>query len=63
MTEFERGWAAALDAARAWHEAKAKQCLIQSRRSRFPKALEKEAELHQLSAQIIPTLTPEPGDS
>ena len=25
MTEFERGWRAALEAARAWHEGKAKQ--------------------------------------
>jgi hypothetical protein len=56
---FHRGWAAALAAARDWHEAKAKQALVQARRSRFPKNLEREAELHRLSAEMIITLDPD----
>ncbi len=60
MSEFERGWKAALEAAKAWHEGKAKQCLVQARRSRFPKSLEQQAETHQLSAEVLPTLEPEP---
>ena len=59
MTEFERGWAAALEAARKWHEGKAHQALIQARRSRFPKNYEREAEVHQRSAELIVTLSPE----
>lgn len=59
MTEFERGWTAALLAAQAWHEAKAKQILVQAKRSRFPKSLEQQAETHRLAAEVLPTLTPE----
>ena len=59
MTEFERGWQAALAAAKAWHEGKAKQILVQAGRSRFPKSLEQQAETHRLSAEVIVTLTPE----
>lgn len=58
-SEFQRGWTAALRAAQAWHEGKAKQALVQSRRSRFPKNLEREAEVHRLSAELIVTLSPE----
>jgi hypothetical protein len=57
--EFQRGWDAALLAARAWHEAKAKQALVLSRRTRFPKNLEREAEVHQQSAALIQTLSPD----
>jgi hypothetical protein len=57
--EFQRGWDAALLAARDWHEAKAKQALIQSRRTRFPKNLEREAEFHQQSAEMMMTLSPD----
>jgi hypothetical protein len=57
--EFQRGWAAALLAARQWHESKAKQAMIQSRRTRFPKNLEREAEVHQHSAEMIMTLSPD----
>lgn len=57
--EFQRGWDAALLAARSWHEGKAKQALVQSRRSRFPKALEREAEVHLRSAEMIVTLSPD----
>ena len=56
--EFLRGWTAALLAAQAWHEGKAKQALVQARRSRFPKTLEREAEVHTRSAEMIVTLSP-----
>jgi hypothetical protein len=56
---FQRGWDAAIAAARAWHESKAKQCLVQARRSRFPKNLEREAEVHTQSAAMLPMLSPD----
>ena len=34
--DFQRGWDAALHAAKAWHEGKAKQAMVQSTRTRFP---------------------------
>ena len=57
--EFQRGWDAALAAMRSWHEAQAKKALVQARRSRFPKNLEREAEVHQRSAELIVTLSPD----
>jgi hypothetical protein len=57
--EFQRGWDAALLAARLWHESQAKKTLIQARRSRFPKNLEREADVHQRSAELIVTLSPD----
>jgi hypothetical protein len=57
--EFQRGWDAALLAARQWHESQAKKTLIQARRSRFPKNLEREAEVHQKSAEMITALSPD----
>ncbi len=59
MGEYERGWQAALEAARAWHQGKAKQIMVQAGRSRFPKSLEQQAETHRLAAEVIVTLTPE----
>jgi hypothetical protein len=56
--EFQRGWDAALVAARHWHESQAKKTLIQARRSRFPKNLEREAAVHQRSAEMIVALSP-----
>ena len=56
--DFQRGWEAAILAARHWHEGKAKQALVQSRRTRFPKALEHEAEVHRHSAEMMMTLSP-----
>ena len=56
--DFQRGWDAALKAAKIWHETQAKKVLIQARRSRFPKNLEREAEVHQRSAEMITTLSP-----
>jgi hypothetical protein len=58
-TEFHSGWNAALLAARDWHEAKARQAMVQSRRTRFPKNLEREAEVHKRSAEMIMTLSPD----
>ncbi len=57
--EFQRGWDAALLAVHYWHESQAKKTLIQARRNRFPKNLEREAEVHQRSAEMITTLRPD----
>jgi len=57
--EFQRGWDAALAAVRCWHQAQAQKALVQARRSRFPKNLEREAEVHQRSAELIVTLSPD----
>jgi hypothetical protein len=57
--DFLRGWNAALLAARSWHEAKAKQAMVQSTRTRFPKNLEREAEVHKRAAELIVTLSPD----
>lgn len=57
--DFRRGWEAALLAARAWHEGKAKQAMVQSTRTRFPKNLEREAEVHRRCADLIVTLSPD----
>ena len=57
--EFQRGWDAALMAVRSWHEFEAKKALIQARRNRFPKNFEREAEVHQRSAEMITTLSPD----
>jgi len=57
--DFRRGWDAALAAARGWHEAKAKQAMVQATRTRFPKNLEREAEVHRRCAEQIVTLSPD----
>jgi hypothetical protein len=57
--EFQRGWDAALQAVRAWHEAQASKSMVQARRSRFPKNLEREAEVHRKSAELVVTLSPD----
>jgi hypothetical protein len=57
--EFQRGWDAALMAARHWHEAQAQKTMVHARRSRFPKNLEREAEVHRKSAELIVTLSPD----
>lgn len=56
---FQRGWDAALAAVRGWHEAKAKQAMVQSTRTRFPKGLEREAELHRRCAEQVVLLSPD----
>jgi hypothetical protein len=58
-SEFQRGWDAALQAARSWHESQAKKALILARRNRFPRNFEREAEVHQRSAEMITTLSPD----
>ncbi len=57
--EFQRGWEAALLAARAWHESQAKKTMVQAKRSRFPKNLEREADVHLRSAEQIVALSPD----
>ncbi len=57
--EFQQGWSAALTAAKQWHEAQAKKALMLSKRSRFPKNLEREAEVHEQSAVMMLTLSPD----
>ena len=57
--EFQRGWEAALLAVRDWHESQAKKARVQAGRSRFPKNLEREAEVHQKSAELIVILSPD----
>ena len=57
--DFQRGWDAALQAARDWHEGQAKKAIVLSKRTRFPKALEREAEVHKHSAEMITTLSPD----
>ena len=57
--EFQRGWDAALLAARYWHESQAKKTLMEARRNRFPKNLEREAAVHQRSAEMIVALSPD----
>jgi hypothetical protein len=58
-SDFQRGWDAAILAVRQWHESQAKKTLIQARRSRFPKSLERDAELHQKAADAIALLSPD----
>ncbi len=57
--EFRRGWDAGLLAVRQWHESQARKTLVQARRSRFPKALEREAELHGRCAELVVLLGPD----
>jgi hypothetical protein len=57
--EFQQGWDAALQAVSRWHEAQASQTLVQARRSRFPKNLEREAELHRRCAELVINLGPD----
>jgi hypothetical protein len=57
--DFQQGWDAAIEAVGGWHAAQAKKALAEARRSRFPKNLEREAELHQRAAELIRTLSPD----
>ena len=57
--DFQLGWDAAIAAVRDWHNAKAKQAMVQAGRSRFPKNLEREADLHRNCAELIVTLSPD----
>jgi hypothetical protein len=57
--EFQRGWDAAIEAVRQWHTSQAKKALVQAGRSRFPKNLEREAEVHTKAAELITILSPD----
>lgn len=57
--DYLRGWQAALLAVQHWHEDQATKAMVLSRRTRFPKNLEREAELHRHCAEMMPTLSPE----
>jgi hypothetical protein len=57
--DFQQGWDAAIAAVRSWHESKAKQAMVQSTRTRFPKNLEREADQHRKCAELIATLSPD----
>lgn len=57
--EFRRGWEAAILAVSLWHASKAKQTLVQARRSRFPKSLEAEAALHERCAEAVKIISPD----
>jgi hypothetical protein len=57
--QYSQGWADALLAVQNWHEAKAKQAIVLSKRTRFPKNLEREAEVHRHSAEMIQNLSPD----
>jgi hypothetical protein len=56
--DFQRGWDAALLAASQWHASQAKRAMVLARRSRFPKNLEREAEMHEKAAELITALSP-----
>ncbi len=58
-SDYERGWNAAIPADRRWHEAQATQAMVLSRRTRFPKYLERDAEGHRRSAEMMATLSAE----
>jgi len=57
--DFQRGWDAAILAVRDWHESQAKQALVLAKRTRFPKNLEREAEVHRQAADRLQTLSPD----
>lgn len=57
--EFTKGWQAALDAASLWAKAQAKQAMVQSTRTRFPKNLEREADVYERVADRITALSPD----
>ena len=57
--EFNRGRDAAITATRYWHEAQASQAMVLSRRTRVPKTLEHDAEVHRSGAEMMTTLLPE----
>ena len=57
--EFKRGWDAAILAVSQWHAAQSSKAMVQAKRSRFPKNLEREAEVHKRSAELVVTLSPD----
>jgi len=57
--EYLKGWNAALAAATLWAQAQAKQALVLSTRTRFPKNLEREAEVYGRMAERVSALSPD----
>jgi hypothetical protein len=57
--ELKRGWEAAILAVRQWHVTQASKTMVQAKRSRFPKNLEREAEIHRRSAELVRTVSPD----
>lgn len=57
--EFRSGWDAAIRAVQQWHQDQAQKALVLSRRTRFPKNLERDAELHKRVAELIAVLSPD----
>ncbi len=57
--DYRRGWDAALEAVAQWHRDQAKKTLVLASRSRFPKNLEREAEVHGKAAELIGHLSPD----
>ena len=57
--EYVAGWEAALEAASVWLLAQAKQATVLSTRTRFPKNLEREAEVYKRVAERITALSPD----
>lgn len=57
--DYMKGWQAALEAASEWHRSQAKQALVLSGRTRFPKNLEREAEVHKRAAELVLNLSPD----
>jgi len=58
-TEYVAGWNAAIEAAQVWLAAQAKQAMVLSTRTRFPKNLEREAEVYTRAAGRITALSPD----
>ncbi len=57
--DYVAGWTAALEAASLWLQAQAKQAKVQSTRTRFPKNLEREADVYTRAAERITALSPD----
>ena len=57
--DYLAGWNAAIEAASLWLQAQAKQAMVQSTRTRFPKNLEREAEVYTRTAERITALSPD----
>ena len=58
-SEYLKGWDDALAAAGQWLRSQAKQAIVQSGRTRFPKNLEREAEVYERVAGRLGELSPD----
>ncbi len=57
--DYLKGWEAAMQATQLWLLAQAKQAKVQSTRTRFPKNLEREADVYERAADRITSLSPD----